>query len=444
MYGNVSLSEMLLAREERAQRQRELLQRGGTLVCVTMNIPGPQKVTPLIKQAFFAGLHRLERALTALGVWERAEVVRQKTGLEAYYMTPVSSAAVKRALCGVEDETPVGRVFDLDVLDGHGNKRSREELGLPPRRCLLCDEPAFVCARSRRHAVAEMTAEIEKRIRNDRAETCARFGKSAAGALCREADTTPKPGLVDRRNQGSHPDMTLALLKKSARSLEGYFTACAALGAEAEETEALFPALQALGQDAERAMLRVTGGVNTHKGAVFSLGLLCAAAGRCFFHTDTMTPEAICAEAGAICAPAMAAYFAALCPENARSFGDRLYLSHGIQGIRGEAAAGFPALVNVALPEMKKRLAAGHSENDAGICALLALLETLTDTTLLKRGGTAGAAFARENARKLLARPFDPKAAEALDDAFIARNLTCGGCADLLACAYFLLDAALG
>lgn len=439
MYGYVSLPEMLLAREERAQRQQMLQQKGGTLVCLTLNIPGPRKVTPLVGQAFYSGLHQVEKALTALGPWERARVIREKTGLEAYYLCLIPAGSVKRALCAVEDGTPLGRVYDLDVLEESGRKLSREELGLPPRQCLMCGDPAFVCARSRRHSVDEMMAEIEKRVIADRSAACVRIGALAADALCKEARTTPKPGLVDERNQGSHPDMTLALLLKSARSLEEYFAACAALGAEAEEEKDLFPSLQALGRGAERTMVRVTGGINTHKGAIFSLGLLCAAAGRCCFHTDDMTPEALCAAAGAICAPAVSAYLAALRPENAETFGERLYLAEGIRGIRGEAAAGFPALVNVALPEMRKRRAEGCSENDAGVYALLALLASVTDTTLRKRGGPEGAAFARENARKLLEQPMNRKAVAALDDAFIRRGLTCGGCADLLACSYFLL-----
>ena len=442
MYGKVSLPEMLAAREERAARQRALLQKNRTLVCLTLNIPGPQKVTPLIKQAFFAGLRLTERALAPLVPWERARIIREKTGLEAYYLCDIPAAAVKRALCAVEDETAVGRVFDLDVLSVNGEKLSREELGLPPRRCLLCGQPAFVCARSRSHSIADMMAEIERRIMGYRAAECAHIGALAVDALAREARTTPKPGLVDERNQGAHPDMTLEMLLQSARSLAGYFAACAEAGAKAEETDDLFPTLQALGREAEQAMLRVTHGVNTHKGAVFSLGLLCAAAGRCFFHAPDFTPDALCKAAGEICAPAMAAYFAALRPENARTFGDKLYLTSGIRGIRGEAAAGFPALTGIALPEMRARLAAGYDENEAGVYTLLSLLTRIDDTTLLKRGGVSGAAFARESAGTLINGEKDLQAVEALDDAFIARGLTCGGCADLLACAYFLLSQA--
>lgn len=432
--GDVSVADMAAAREARAMRQQRLLMQRGALVCLTMNIPGPHKTSPLIAIAFEEGKRLIAQALPAASL---AHELRDKTGFEAYYQAADDPLTVKRALCTVEDTTPLGRLFDIDVLTPAGDKVSREALGLPPRQCFLCGNPAFVCARSRAHSVQAMTAEIDRRILAlYRERTIAHLSRAAVEALEQEARTTPKPGLVDARNCGSHPDMSLPLLLRSAHALAGYFAQCAALGFDCAEEE-LFPALQTAGMQAEADMLAATGGVNTHKGAVFSLGVLCAAAAQCAARFED-TPQAVCRAAGERIRPAVEAHFDGLTA--AHSFGERLYLQAGIRGIRGEAAEGFPSIMAV-WPDFVRE-ATQLSQQEAGVRAVIRLLSRMQDTTLLKRGGQAGQAFAQAQARRIEAAGFPEAEIEALDEAMIARNLTCGGCADLLACLYFLYATA--
>lgn len=428
--GDVNVIDMMQARDERALRQQRLLQNGGTLVCLTMNIPGPRKTSPQIYIAFQEGKRQIVAAFPHAVL---AEQVLEKTGFEAYYLLPDEAEHVKRVLCSVEDDTPLGRLFDIDVLTSHGEKLSRETLGYPARKCFLCGKPAFACARSRTHSVSEMTEEIRRRIAAfHRKQTILRLSCAAVESLEQEARTTPKPGLVDERNCGSHPDMSLEMLLHSARSLKDYFEQCAQIGfdCDAEET---FSSLQRAGQRAEREMLSGTGGVNTHKGAIFSLGILCAAAASCAesFQADV---EIICRRASAIAGPAVERHFETI--TEAHSFGERLYLAQGVRGIRGEAADGFPSLL--AVWPMFKQEADTLSLNEAGVRTLIRLLSRIQDTTLVKRGGEMGRAFVQTQARSIEQNHFQTEAILALDDAMIARNLTCGGCADLLACLYFL------
>lgn len=432
--GDVDVADMAAAREARAMRQQRLLVQQGALVYLTMNIPGPRKTSPLIAVAFEEGKRLIAQALHDAAL---VDEVREKTGFEACYQTACDAAAVKRALCAAENDTPLGRLLDIDVLTPAGEKVSREALGLPPRQCFLCGNPAFVCARSRTHTVPEMMAEIHRRIAAFyREQTILRLDRAAVEALEMEARTTPKPGLVDARNCGSHPDMSLPLLLDSARALSGYFAKCAEVGFDSMG-EGLFPALQAAGIHAETAMLAVTDGVNTHKGAVFSLGVLCAAAARCAARFED-TVQQICREAGEIVRPAVEAYFASL--TEAHTFGEKMYLQAGIRGIRGEAADGFPSLLAI-WPDFVRE-AELLSPQQAGVRALIRLLPRIQDTTLLKRGGAAGQAFVRAQAERIEAAGFPEQEIAALDDAMIARNLTCGGCADLLACLYFLYATA--
>jgi len=117
--------------------------------------------------------------------------------------------------------------------------------------------------------------------------------------------------------------------------------------------------------------------------------------------------------------------------------GQKLYLQKGLRGIRGEVADGLPSVANIALPALEDGLAAGLSFHDAAACALVQLIAQVEDTNLYHRGGEEGAAFAKAAAKALGNSPTTAQI-EALDDAFISRNLSPGGCADLLAATCFL------
>jgi len=169
----------------------------------------------------------------------------------------------------LETARPAGRLLDLDVIGIDGEKLSRGT----PRACLVCGGPAGPCARSRAHGLSAVREATESLLRDF---AVSRLGELAVEALIFEVDLTPKPGLVDRRNSGAHRDMDRAMFHRSARALESYFRQAVLLGMERSDC---MPALQAAGLAAEETMLAATGGVNTHKGAIFSMGILACAAG---------------------------------------------------------------------------------------------------------------------------------------------------------------------
>ncbi len=158
----VTLPEMLDARERRAVMQQELLSACSLpLISFTMNIPGPVKLLPHVVQAFEDGCSAMEALLKENGISvSRREIIREKTGWEAFYCAASDPESLKKLAAVIEDGSPVGRLYDIDIIRPDGSKVSREDLGLPPRRCLLCAEPAHACSRSRRHSVQELTAEI--------------------------------------------------------------------------------------------------------------------------------------------------------------------------------------------------------------------------------------------------------------------------------------------
>ena len=244
----ITLEQVLLARDRRVLRQRALAARyGGTLLSFTMNIAGPVKDAPLVRLAFQAGLAALDRDL---GQPLHRELIQAPTGPEALLVYDRPAPWVKERCLLLEEREAVGRLYDLDVLSPEGEKLSRPQ----SRRCLICGGPVTVCSRSRAHGLAAIRA----RTRDILADFAAgHLSALARQALEDEVDLTPKPGLVDRRNTGAHDDMDRPLFHRSAGALAPYFRQFAALGmAGASPRE-----LQSLGRQAEHAMLAATGGV---------------------------------------------------------------------------------------------------------------------------------------------------------------------------------------
>lgn len=259
------------------------------------------------------------------------------------------------------------------------------------------------------------------------------LARAAVKALHDELRAYPKPGLVSPVDSGAHADMDFELMCRSADSLLQPFASLAAAGRAAASFE---QALMPLGIDAERGMLVVTGGVNTHRGAIFSLGLMVAAIARSQTRTMSPTPAAVRTALRETWGDALDAHAER---DHAASHGGVVRRRTGRDGARREAARAFPGVFETGLPAYREARAAGLDENAAGIQTLFALMASIDDTTVLYRGGLEGDSFMRRSAATFLAdggchQPGWVERAEALHRAFVTRNLSAGGCADLLAC----------
>ncbi|MBR3704458.1 MAG: triphosphoribosyl-dephospho-CoA synthase CitG [Oscillospiraceae bacterium] len=441
MERSVTLEQMLSAREARQARL------GAALVCAplvsfTMNIAGPEKNSLLIRRGFLAGRQRLEDAFAAHGITltllEETDAV---TGCEALYAA-AGCAITAKALCAAcEDADELGRLFDMDVIDADGRRITRGELGLRERGCLVCGAAGRGCAARRVHSVEQLQRETNRRLHNFFREADKKtVADLATQSLLDEVRVTPKPGLVDRNNSGSHTDMDLALFEKSAAALAPYWKACVNIGMESATLapEETFARLRRAGLKAEQTMLAATGGVNTHKGAIFLLGILCGAVGR-LWRSDEPCRDAktLCGECVRMTAVPLGKELDTLAPDTA---GAQFYLRHGLRGARGEVMDGLPGVWAVALPVLRDALACGCGREHAAAVALLHLIARGTDTNMVKRGGMDGAAWGAQQAKDLLQRSAVPKIEDiaALDEQFIEKNLSPGGCADLLALTLFL------
>lgn len=431
----VSLPDMLDARERRANKQRELLRKyKKPMVSFTMNIAGPIKDTPLIRRGFEIGLGDLERLFTVEKVsCLHREIIREVTGCEAVLVLDGAPEKIKDLTTALEENTPLGRLYDMDVLDETGEKLQR----LSPRRCLICGEVAQVCARSRTHSVPQLQERTKEILTQAVREADSRFAaQMAQQALLYEVAVTPKPGLVDRENNGSHRDMDFFTFQRSALALGDYFEKCARIGMETggEEPEETFARLRFQGKLAEGRMLEATGGVNTHKGAIFSLGILCGALGR-LDRGDWADPEKVLNTCARMTKDLLKTDFGHLQPGPGETVGQKLYLDLGITGVRGQAAAGFPEVKNIGLPKLEAGLKAGLSLNDAACATLMALIADTVDTNMIHRGGVeAQRNVSAVIGEELKCQPFPEKRdLEEWNHRFVEKNLSPGGCADLLA-----------
>ncbi len=433
----VTLIEILDAREKRVLRQREMLEKHSSpLICFTMNIAGPVKTNPLINRAFYEGLGFLENALPKDKV-RASESKILPTGCEAFFSVDTDAEEIKKICVDIEEATPLGRLFDMDVLDTNGKKLDRKI----ERDCIICGKKGRGCASRRAHSVEELQ-KVTHKIMHSYFEKTDREKISAIAtqSLIDEAKTTPKPGLVDERNNGSHFDMNIDTFIKSANALTTYFYNCVKIGQTTKELspDEVFALLRKEGIIAEKTMYDATGGINTHKGAIYSLGVICGAVGRLWTSENPISEiEEILSECELIVKESTKEDFEKI---DSSTAGGRLYKEHGLRGIRGEVADGFPSVRDISLPMYKKALSSGLSENDAGMISLLHLVANVGDTNLYSRGGTEGMEYAKSSVRELLEKsPYpDKKDVEDLDDKFIEKNLSPGGCADLLAVTYFL------
>ena len=256
----------------------------------------------------------------------------------------------------------------------------------------------------------------------------------AVDCLLLELETYPKPGLVSHIDAGSHTDMDAGTLRRGATALGPYLRALAEAGAQNSD----MGRLRVIGIEAEAAMLEATGGINTHRGAIFGLGLLCAAAGAKWSGIVETT-----AVLGSVVARRWGKEILSG-PVTLRSHGLEARRRYGAGGARREAAEGFPSVYDIGLPALK--MAAHMAPADAEavrVQACFSLIAAVEDTNLLHRGGTAGLCFAQRAARSFLDRGGVSQRdwrvrARTVHEVFVQGRLSPGGSADLLAMSLFV------
>lgn len=439
--------ELLAARDARAGLIASLAgsapgRRGhGSLIFVSTNVPGTDKHPVPLELA----VNRT--VLSALRTIPGAFLARRGSdaiGPFALLLADASPMATKLSTVHLEEEVPWGRLIDLDVYDEGGRQVDRGSIGLGPRPCFLCAEPAHECIRTGRHPAIAIQRALARLLSLASAQADGREYHPATTRLTGDAvslavlagaraelDLTPKPGLVDGRDGGSHPDLTYALMRRSIDLLPPYFDELVEIGS-ASPTSAWpsfdLPACVEAGKRAEAKMLAGVGS-NTHRGLIFLGGLAVLAA------CPSMPADA--AEWRTRVA-LLAGLLVGGSREEVASHGSVARQQHGVGGIRREAIRGLPAVFDHALP-LFTRLVAGPPPTSrfAPFAAMASLMQHVEDTTAIHRCGMTGLARLRDDGAALqrtIERGDDPRAELArLNEEYRALHLTMGGVADCLA-----------
>lgn len=452
MNNEVTLKDILDAKENR--RERQIIFRNkyeGALISITVNMPGLVKDTGAIRRLVSYAVEEIRKRMKVIA----EERLYPFTGPEALLSVLSEPGRVKDECILIEEAEPFGRMLDLDVFTLKGGPLSRTERGKSGRACFICGQEAVCCRRTKKHSSEEILSAAKKLLDLFKAYESRRIGQDAEDigrlaveAMLFEVTATPAPGLVDRFNSGAHQDMDFFTFMSSTAALSTTMARCAQAGYDHDEDPPLLlPVLRYIGLEGEKSMLEATGGINTQKGLLFSLGIASAAAGWLLGQGKNISPAAVLDAIAAITSGIVKRELA-FSPKQNKSLkitaGEKLYQKYGVTGIRGEMEQGLPAVRQYGLPALKKALKDGLSINDALINTLLVLMTCVEDTTVMNRCGLEKMrVWVKEKASEAIlaggmASAGGKKLTASLDKEFIDNNVSPGGSADLLAITWFL------
>jgi len=436
-----SLDAILHAKEERALKQKMLLSRHplASLISLSINIPSLIKLSHEAVVVHECAHQALLEMLKHEGIELLAcESKQAPIGAESFFTCKADAKVLKAFTCKVETTHPLGRLMDIDVLDLTGKILSRSALGLPKRKCFVCEDEAQLCARSQKHTYAELSAHIKTLVEKHA------FAPSIAlwceRAMKTEVELTPKPGLVDSANSGAHRDMDIHTFYASIQAIKPFVTQWiqTAQTYANEDAKQSFVRLREIGIACEKAMFEATSNVNTHKGMIFCLAVFCGAMGRLKASDQRLTCKRLQTQMQALCADLVEDDLLHVKPNSA---GAHFFYETGSSGIRGIAQSGFEIIFEKSLPFFQA-CKEEEGEEVALKKTLLLLMSHLEDSTLWSRGGVEGLSYAKIKAQELLhvksnAENLDAHL-NALDKDMISKNLSPGGSADLLAMTWLL------
>lgn len=270
---------------------------------------------------------------------------------------------------------------------------------------------------------------------------CLKIAETAIKSMLYEVSATPKPGLVDRANSGAHRDMDFLTFMSSSAVLFDTFYHCTLEGINftSENYRVLLERIRPFGIEGEKKMFAATNGVNTHKGLVFSLGIIAAAMGSLYTEEKEYKSDApeICKRVQQI-AVGLCKELDAASKKSEQTYGERLFEKYNIKGIRGEVASGFQTVMKYGLPVMRKYATQNEDLNNAFVHVLIHLMSKTEDSNVLGRHDHGTLEYVKQNAEIALqlGGAFTKEGMDyitSLDREFISRNISPGGSADLLA-----------
>lgn len=413
------MNKILEDREKRIKHLKEFMINENLYVVIKANIPGINK--KIFYAYFFTKYFKklLERKYDCL----RIKFIDSFDG--PYFLIEISNKDLikfKKQLIILEDEHPLGRFIDLDVFKNSLVSLSRHDLGLGFRKCFLCDKDAIICIRTKKHSVEKILEHVQDVVIHFLLEDISNL---AYDAITLELLLEPKFGLVCENSSGSHPDMDASLMKKSRDVIVDFFGLLFLEGMALDYDEA-FKKGREIGKIAEEYMFTITKGVNTHKGLIFCLGIVCIACGKAIVNNSNFDKIF---ENVAFMARDLLDEFSG----DINTHGKRLFHEYGFLGIRGEINKGLPSVVK-ALKVLEQYTTYSR---EALMMTLITLVRECDDSVLLKRAGNMQRYNYFKNKISNIVE-FDIDEINKITAEAITENISIGGSADLLIVTLFL------
>ena len=419
---NLNIKNLILRdRESRVNFIKTFLKKHN-VICLKANIVGEHKNT----NYSYVVTKYFEKKIDDFIKEKNIDLIDKVTdvSLDGNYVLYLFNKKIhlKDEMVKLEESEEIGRLVDIDVYESISE-------GIPVslsrgsnRKCLLCDEAAFVCQRKQTHTLEELKERSEK-IVHTKLKTM--VTTALKKSMMYELNLDPKFGLVTKKTNGAHRDMTYELLEKTQDVIIPYLFEMFEVGYKTRIRK-IYPLIKEIGIKADEAMFKATNGINVYKGVIFSLGIICASLG---YKMNSLYIK--CASVlnltKDISKKVLDEY------DKHDTFGSKAYTEYKIGGARLEAYNGFPNVRNCC-----KYLT--DLEDSSLLKALIYLIVNLEDTVMLKRAKTIDKyydiklKFSEIN----LDNKLDSNLLEKLNKQMVDENISFGGCADMLICAVFL------
>lgn len=450
------MKNILTAKEERWELINNFINENKKLsyVLITTNIPFITKKNQREKIIF----QEAKRVLFLNLLIENIEIVKfeniaNEAGLGMIISIDTNSSRLKRLCIQIEKNHVVGRLFDLDVFDFEGKLLSRKIFNHANRRCFICDNEAKICRKKNNHSKKQIEEYIERKMdqynkfkKESKDKFALRIQKLITYSMLKELQTTPKPGLVDKANNGSHDDMDYSLFVDSINAIKPYFYKFTVLGMkESIKDKEMLNEIRNIGLKAEKVMFESTSGINTHKGSIFSFGLLATALGRIYVCPFRYFNKKLLEKLSLIVSEWTDGIVKRELENNKisdLSNGELVYQKYKVGGARQEAENGYKSVLENSLPAYRSFINKELDENNASIQALLTLISKIDDSNILSRSNLNMLITIKNKAQDILnvggiiTKGGWQKYIEFID--YVENNnLSPGGSADLLAVTIF-------
>ncbi len=403
--------DILLAREKRNETIQKRISEYSVIVSLKGNIPGENKNLVTAKRLMYV----IDKELKDILPFNKSEDFQSIAGdYKLYLMNHVEPLEIKALTVKLEETHPLGRFVDIDVYTNKG-QISRVDMGYEKRKCMICDRDAFVCMQENRHSLEEIKAVMQKGLKDFFEST---LEKGITYAFEREIDLHPKFGLVTPYSNGSHSDMNYETMVKSHKVLIPYLIKMYDIGYETDNLDEGFKKIRKVGIDAEAEMLKVSGGVNTYKGAIFLLGIFSYALG--YFH-QTLKDD-VREIIKYVCRNILKEL-----AENSNTFGIKAYQKHNVYTARHEVYFGLPSVLK-AYYYLKKF---PTDDDKALTMTLINIISNKNDTSGLKRAKSFDKYFEASNKIEKI-KTYDKEKIEKVTNECIENNISFGGSADVL------------